>query len=94
MKWIEVITARLAAPLNTALIDALRASVKCTPDDSLRRVEFFRNFAMNNELAIHLTHESKYAALSASAHEQRLTECLREMGLVHQAIWVPCSENK
>ena len=58
MRWIEIITARLASPVDVPLIRALRASVKRTPDDSLRRIELFYNFEMDNDLAVHLVHES------------------------------------
>ncbi len=89
MSWVEIITLRSNGNAQESLIqELLNPGAKADGGDGLIAISVYRNAWLSTDLSIHLRWRSIKAEPKGSPMGLRLSETLREFGLVNHSIWV------
>ena len=89
MRWVEIITLRSNGNFQESLIqELLKPGAKGDGSNGLIAMKIYRNAWVSNDLSIHLRWRSMNAEPKESPIGIRLSETLKELGLVNHSIWV------
>ena len=86
MKTLEIIHLRLGGDKQDGLIEVIRKSIGA--EDESRKARIYRHAKLENDLAVHLPHESSRTSDQASDLGVRIASALRERGIVDHSLWV------
>lgn len=86
MKVLEIIHLQSGADSIASLIDQIRASLPGA-DERSKTVTIYRRDGLANELAIHIQHADRSAAVKQTELGLRLAAALREYGIVEHTLW-------
>ncbi len=93
MKWVEVITLRSAAKIDTLLVDELFKGISesdSTTDTSEHLVEIrvYHHSIVETDLSIHIFWESESGSQDKSLLGLRFSSALRDLGLLNHSVWI------
>ncbi len=89
MSWVEIITLRSSGKVQESLISELtKPGAKGDESNGLIAMKVYRNAWISTDLSIHLRWRSEKADPRESPMGLRLSETLREFGLVNHSLWV------
>ncbi len=89
MKWIEIITLRSHARVDTRLLDELlRQVVKSKTSGDPKEIRIYQNLIVETDLSIHIYWEAKARPQRESPLGQQLSYALKDLGLLNHSVWV------
>ena len=89
MKWIEIITLRSPANINTQFMDELLKQVdkSDTPKD-LVGIRIYHHSIVETDLSIHIFWDSEAGGQHKSPLGLKLSYALKNLGLLNHSVWV------
>jgi hypothetical protein len=91
MRWVEIISARLAGsgerPHLDRLADDIRARAESGTEKGVR-LEIYRNRLVENDWSIHLYRESEETPAGRTELGITLADIVRPVALVDHSIWI------
>jgi hypothetical protein len=93
MRWIEIITLRSPANINTQFVDELlkEVSESDSPTDTpkhLVEIRTYHHSVVETDLSIHIYWESEPGSQNKSTLGLRFSYALRNLGLLNHSVWV------
>ena len=93
MKWVEIITLRSPANINTQFLDELLKGVSESnlPTDTskhLVEIRIYHHFVVETDLSIHIYWKSKPGSQNKSPLGLRFSSALKPLGLLNYSVWV------
>jgi len=89
MKWIEIITLRFLAKADRQFVEELLDQISQQKGRGCpASIRVYRRCVVETDLTIHFHWEAETRTPCESALGQRLTNALRDLGLIHHSIWV------
>ena len=93
MKWVEIITLRSPANINTQFVDELLKGVSesdSSTDTPKHPVEIriYHHSVVETDLSIHIYWESEPGSQNKSPLGLRFSSALRNLGLLNHSVWV------
>ena len=93
MKWIEIITLRSPAKINTQFVDELlkELSQSDTPTDTpkhLLEIKIYHHSVVETDLSIHIYWKSEPGSQTKSSLGLRFSSALKNLGLLNHSVWV------
>jgi hypothetical protein len=93
MKWVEIITLRSAANVDTLWVDELLKGISESDwamDTPERLVEMrvYHHSIVETDLCIHIYWESEPGSQDKSPLGLRVSSALRDLGLLNHSVWV------
>ncbi len=89
MKWIEIITLRSPANINTQFLDELVKEVgKSDRPEDLVEIRIFHHSVVETDLSIHIYWKSESGSQNKSPLGLRFFSALRNLGLLNHSVWV------
>jgi hypothetical protein len=89
MRWVEIITLRSPANINTQFVDELLKQVH-KPDTPKHLVEIriYHHSVVETDLSIHIYWKSESGSQDKSPLGLRFSSALRNLGLLNHSVWV------
>jgi hypothetical protein len=96
MRWVEIITLRSPANINTQFLDELLKGVSESnlPTDTskhLVEIRIYHHFVVETDLSIHIYWKSEPGSQNKSPLGLRFCSALRNLGLLNHSLWVETS---
>ena len=93
MRWVEIITLRSPANINTQFVDELLkgASESNLPTDTSKRlveIRIYHHSVVETDLSIHIYWKSEPGSQDKSSLGLRFSSALRNLGLLNHSVWV------
>ena len=89
MKWVEIITLRSAASINTQFVDELLKEVgKSDTPKHLVEMKIYHHSVVETDLSIHIYWESEPGSQHKSPLGLKLLYALKGLGLLNHSVWV------
>ena len=89
MKWIEIITLRSFAKVNTQLLDEfLQQVVKSKTAEHPVEIRMYQHSILETDLTIHIYWETKPQHRRESPLGQQFSYALKGLGLLNHSVWV------
>ena len=89
MKWVEIITLRSPARIDTQFVDELVGQVdKSGTPKHLVEIRIYHHSVVETDLSIHLYWESESGSQHKSPLGLRVSYALKNMGLLNHSVWV------
>jgi hypothetical protein len=89
MKWVEIITIRSLAKVNTQLLDELlRQVVKSKTTGHPVEIRMYQHSIVESDLSIHIYWETKPQHQPESPLGQQFSYALKGLGLLNHSVWV------
>jgi hypothetical protein len=93
MKWIEIITLRSPANVNTQLVEGLlnEVSESDSPTDTsknLVEIRIYHHSVVETDLSIHIYWESEPGSQHKSPLGLKFSYALKSMGLLNHSVWI------
>ena len=93
MKWVEIITLRSPAKVNTQFVDDLLREIGKFdgPSDTpkhLAEIRIYRHSVVETDLSIHIYWKSEPGSQNKSPLGLRFSSALRNLGLLNHSVWV------
>ena len=89
MKWIEIITLRSHAKVDTRLLDELvHQVVKAKTFGHQEEIRMYQNFIVETDLSIHIYWETKSQRQHESPLGQQFSYALKGLGLLNHSVWI------
>ncbi len=90
MKWIEIITLRSLANVNTQFLDELLQQVVKSKkiNGHPSEIRIYHNSTVETDLSIHIHWESKAQPPRESPLGQQISYAMKGLGLLNHSIWV------
>jgi hypothetical protein len=93
MRWVEIITLRSPANINTQFVDELLkgASESNLPTDTpkhLVEIRVYHHSVVETDLSIHIYWKSEPGSPNKSPLGLRFSSALRNLGLLNHSVWV------
>jgi hypothetical protein len=89
MKWLEIITLRSHAKVETRLLDEfLLQVVKSKTSGHPEEIRIYQNSIVETDLSIHIYWETKPRSQRESPLGQQLSYALKGLGLLNYSVWV------
>ena len=89
MKWVEIITLRSPANINTQFVDELLKEVgKSDTPKHLVEIRIYHHSVVETDLSIHIYWESEPGSQHKSPLGLRVSYALRNLGLLNHSVWV------
>ena len=89
MKWIEIITLRSPANINTQFLDELVKEVgKSDTPKHLVEIRMYHHSVVETDLSIHIYWESEPGSQHKTPLGLRFYYALRNLGLLNHSVWV------
>ncbi len=89
MKWVEIITLRSLAKVDTQFLDEmLRQAVKSKAADHPAEIRVYHHSVVQTDLSIHIYWETKPKHQHESPLGQQLSYALKGLGLLNYSVWV------
>jgi len=87
MKWLEVIKLRSAGK-DSELLKELLLSIDKFSQSGLVEMKTYHHAALETDLSVHLHWESERPEQNGSSLGHRLTQALKDFGLIDHSIWI------
>jgi len=87
MKWIEIIKLR-SAGRDPESLKAYLSSIAKSDQRGLAEIRIYRHAAWETDWSLHLHLESEQPEKNGSALGLRLSQALKEFGLIDHSIWI------
>lgn len=89
MAWLEIIEIRAVGSNRELLASQLRSlRNKLKKNADMKDVKIYRRVMLETDYSIHLFHSSKKADTGCSPICTRLTQSLKDFGLVNHTVWI------
>ena len=89
MKWVEIITLRSLAKVDTQLLDELlRQVVKSKTVGHPVEIRMYQHSILETDLSIHIYWETKSQQQRESPLGQQFSYALKGLGLLNHSVWV------
>jgi hypothetical protein len=93
MKWVEIITLRSPANINTQFVDELlkEVSESASPTDTpkhLVEIRIYHHSVVETDLSIHIYWKSEPGSQHKSPLGLKFSYALRNLGLLNHSVWV------
>src|SRR5512139_408627 len=89
MKWIEIITLRSPARINTQFVDELLKELRQSdsPKD-LVEIKIYHHSVLETDLSFHIYWKSESGAQAKSPLGLRFYSALKNLGLLNHSVWI------
>ncbi len=89
MKWIEIITLRSPARINTQFVDELLKELRQSdsPKD-LAEIKIYHHSVLETDLSIHIYWKSEPGTQAKSPLGLRVYSALKNLGLLNHSVWI------
>ncbi len=93
MRWVEIITLRSPANINTEFVDELLKEVRESDSRTdtpkhLVEIKIYHHSVVETDLSIHIYWDSEPGSQNKSPLGLRFSSALRNLGLLNHAVWV------
>ena len=89
MKWVEIITLRSPANINTQFVDELLKQVdKSDTPKHLVEIRTYQHDIVETDLSIHIYWESEPGSQHKSPLGLKFSYALKGMGLLNHSVWI------
>ena len=89
MKWVEIITLRSPANINTQFVDELLKEVdKSDTPKHLVEIRIYHHSVVETDLSIHIYWKSEPGSQHKSPLGLKFSYALRNLGLLNHSVWV------
>jgi hypothetical protein len=89
MKWVEIITLRSPANINTKFVDELLKEVgKSNTSKHLVDIRIYHHSVVETDLSIHIYWESEPGSQHKTPLGLKFSYALKNLGLLNHSVWV------
>ena len=93
MKWVEIISLRCPANIDTRIADELlkevtKSDAMIDPPNHLEEIRAYHHSVVETDLSIHIHWESEKENQDKSPLGLRLSSVLKPLGLLNHSVWV------
>jgi hypothetical protein len=93
MKWVEIITLRSAANIDTLPVDELLKGISesdsaTDTSEHLVEIRVYQHSVVETDLSIHIYWESESGRQDKSPLGLRFSSALKDLGLLNHSVWV------
>jgi hypothetical protein len=93
MKWIEIISLRCPANIDTRIVDELlkevsKSDAMIDTPKHLEGIRAYHHSVVETDLSIHIYWKSEPGSQSKSSLGLRLSSALKNLGLLNHSVWV------